>query len=370
MSSLLDRLEKAGSIKHASVLSDSFMFNQKDIIPSEVPIINMAFSGDIDGGFTTGLTILSGESKTFKTLLSLYCMKAYFDKYPDAIALFYDCEYGTTPSYFRSFGIDPDRILHIPLEHVEQLKFDIVKRLEEIKRGDKVFILVDSLGALASKKEVEDALNENTAADMSRAKAIRSLLRIITPHLTFKDLPCVMVNHVYKEIGMFPKDVIPGGTAVTYAANQIFIISKAQEKDKEGKLAGYRFTITIHKSRFVKEKAKFPFTVTYDSGIRKWSGLLDVALESGHVVKPKNGWYQATDGENLLLDGKMFREKDMNESEFIWEEIFEKTDFKEWIRGRYTLGDMALMAEEDNGVIEDEDDLSSNDEGVDENVDN
>jgi RecA/RadA recombinase len=359
--SLLERLSKAGSIKHAQVLSDSFMFNMKDIIPSEIPIINCAFSGDIDGGFTTGLTILSGESKTFKTLLSLYCMKAYFDKYPDAIALFYDCEYGTTPAYFRSFGIDPNRVIHIPLEHVEQLKFDIVKRLEEIKRGDKVFILVDSLGALASKKEVEDAINENTAADMSRAKAIRSLLRIITPHLTFKDLPCVMVNHVYKEIGLYPKDVIPGGTAVTYAANQIFIISKAQEKDKENQLAGYRFTITIHKSRFVKEKSKFPFTVLYNSGIRKWSGLLDIAMETGHVIKPKVGWYQVVkphsetgNGDTPLIEAKMFREKDMHESDYIWETIFEETNFKQAIKERYTLGEINLMGEDEEPNFDEE----------------
>lgn len=353
--SLLDRLSKAGSIKHAQVLSDSFMFNSKDVIPSEIPIINMAFSGEIDGGFTTGLTVLSGESKTFKTLLSLYCMKAYFDRYPDAIALFYDCEYGTTPEYFRAYGIDPARVLHIPLEHVEQLKFDIVKRLEEIKRGDKVFILIDSLGALASKKEVEDAINENTAADMSRAKAIRSLLRIITPHLTFKDLPCVMVNHVYKEIGLYPKDVIPGGTAVTYASNQIFIISKAQEKDKEGNLAGYKFTINIFKSRFVKEKSKFPFTVTYASGIRKWSGLLDVAMESGHVIKPKVGWYQVMGDDGApLLEGKLFREKDMNESDFIWETVFENTGFKKWVKERYTLGEISLLEEPDDGVLDDE----------------
>lgn len=355
---LIEKLSKAGSIKTAALLSESMMFNSKDVIKSEIPIINLAFSGDLDGGFTTGLTVFSGESKTFKTLLSLYCMKAYFDAYPDAIALFYDCEYGTTPAYFRAYGIDPERIIHIPLEHVEQLKFDIAKRLDEIERGDKVFILVDSLGALASKKEVEDALNENTAADMSRAKAIRSLLRIITPHLTFKDLPCVMVNHVYKEIGMFPKDVIPGGTAVTYASNQIFIITKSQEKGKDGELLGYNFTINIFKSRFVKEKSKFPFTVHYNSGIKKWSGLLDLALEAGVIEKPKIGWYKcvASDGTDMF-DGKLFREKDVIQSDAIWNEIFEKTNFKEWVRDKYTLGEVTFLEDEEDGVIDETDEL-------------
>lgn len=211
MSKLLDKLKKAGSIKTAEVLSESFFFNAKDMIQTELPILNIAFSGDLDGGLVPGLTIFAGNSKTFKTLSALYCLKAYFDKYPDAICLFYDSEFGVTPDYLKMNGIDADRVIHIPVEHVEQLKFDMVKRLEEIERGDKVFILVDSLGNLASKKEVEDAQDEKSVADMSRAKGIRSLLRIITPHLTMKDLPCIVVNHVYMEMGMFPKTVIPGG---------------------------------------------------------------------------------------------------------------------------------------------------------------
>jgi len=357
--SLLDRLKKAGTIKGAEILSESFLFNDKDFIKSEIPIINLAFSGRLDGGFTTGLTVLSGESKTFKTLLSLYCMKSYFDMYKDAIAIFYDCEFGTTPEYMKSFGIDPERVLHVPLEHVEQLKFDIVKRLDEIKRGDKVFIMIDSLGNLASKKEVDDATNENSAADMSRAKAIRSLLRITTPHFTSKDLPCIMINHVYKEIGLYPKDVIPGGTAVTYAANQIFIITKAQEKDGT-ELAGYKFTINIHKSRFVKEKAKFPFTVLYQSGIMKWSGLLDIAIEGGFIIKPKVGWYQVADpatGE-ILHDDKLYRAKDIENSDVFWNRIIKETAFGEFVKKKYTLGEISLLSsmdEEENPLLEEED---------------
>lgn len=330
MSELLDRLRKAGSIKLVQTLDESTLFNKKDIISTSVPIINAAFSGDLMGGISSGLTVLSGESKTFKTMLSLYALKAYQDKYEDSICLFYDCEFGVTTQYLESFGLDTSRILHIPLEHVEQLKFDIVKRLEEIKRGDHVFVLVDSLGNLASKKEVEDAQDEKAVADLSRAKAIRSLLRIITPHLTAKDLPCFMVNHVYKEMGLFPKDVIPGGTAVTYSANTIFVIGKAQEKTGKD-ITGYKFTINIHKSRFVKEKSKFPFVVDMSSGINKWSGLLDIGLESGHITKPSNGWYMKKGSESKV------RRADTDNEEF-WQSIMDDTTFTDWVKNRYQYG--------------------------------
>ena len=292
--SLLDKMLKAGSVKQAAALNDSAFFKDKDPIQTELPIVNIAFSGSLKGGLIPGLTVVAGESKSFKTLLGLYCMKAYLKKYPKGIALLYDSEYGITPEYLESFDIDTSRVLHIPIEDVEQLKFDIVGRLDEVAKGDNVMVMIDSIGNLASKKEVEDALNEKSVADMSRAKALKSLFRIITPRLTTKDIPCIAVNHTYKEIGLFPKNIISGGTGIYYSANQIFIISKAQEKDGTD-LAGWKFTINIEKSRYVKEKAKLPFKVLYDSGIQKWSSLMDLAIESGHIQKATQGWYNLTD---------------------------------------------------------------------------
>ena len=336
MSTLLERMKKSGSIKTSDILTESSFFMAKDTIQTDLPILNIAFSGDLDGGLIPGLTILAGASKSFKTLLGLYCLKAYMNKYPDSICLFYDSEFGVTPDYIKSNGIDGNRILHIPVEHVEQLKFDIVKRLEEIKRGDKVFIFVDSLGNLASKKEVEDANDEKSVADMSRAKAIRSLLRIITPHLTMKDLPCIIVNHIYQTMEMYSRVVIPGGTAVTYAANSIFVISKAQEKDGT-ELVGYNFTINIEKSRYVREKSKLPIQVTYENGISKWSGLLDIALETGHVIKPSNGWYQKVNTTTGEIAEQKFRFKDTQSGNF-WNEVLSDETFKQAIRDRYQLG--------------------------------
>jgi len=219
--SLLDKMLKSGAVKSSSVLSKSSFFEEKNPIQTELPIVNIAFSGSLKGGLIPGLTVVAGQSKSFKTLLSLYCMKAYLDKYEEGVALLYDSEYGITPEYLESYNIDTDRVIHIPVEDVEQLKFDITKRLEQIEKDDNVFIMIDSVGNLASKKEVEDAMNEKAVADMSRAKALKSLFRIVTPKLTAKNIPLIAINHVYQEIGMFPKAVVSGGTGIYYSANQI-----------------------------------------------------------------------------------------------------------------------------------------------------
>ena len=350
MTSLLEKLQKSGAVKHTSVLNKSTFFNVKDSIPTEIPIINVALSGRLDGGLTPGLTFLAGESKSFKSLLGLMLVKAYMKKHEDAVCLFYDSEFGVTPEYIESNGIDTSRVLHIPIEHLEQLKFDISQRLEEIERGDKVIIFVDSVGNLASKKEVEDALDGKSVADMSRAKVMKSLWRIVTPHLTTKDIPCVAVNHTYQTMELYSKAIMSGGTGGMYSANQVFVITKAQDKDGK-ELMGYNFTINIEKSRFVREKSKFPFNARFDAGINKWSGLLDIATEGGFVVKPSMGWYSKVDPETGEVEEKKYRAKDTDTKDF-WLPILTSKRFREYISDRYQVATRSLVVDEPEDLEE------------------
>ena len=469
MGSLLDKMKKSGRIGVANVLADSVYFTSKETIHTDLPVLNIAFSGDIDGGLTAGVTVVAGESKCYKSFLSIFAMKAYMDKYEDAVVLFYDSEFGIPVNYMESIGIDTSRIIHIPVTNLDELKFDMVGRLEQIERGDKVFIMVDSIGNLASKREYQNALDENTAKDMSRAGDIKSFFRIVTPHVTMKDIPCIVIAHTYKTQAMYPTDVVSGGclvagtkvimangklkaieeikvgekvktrlgnkavthiwnpdtladgtpeclklifsdgfkvtcskthkflspdcstwieakdlkegsnlampdghtvkvvditpvgklpvydiavekaehyilsnglyshnSGVMYSANTVFIITKSQEKEGT-EIVGYNFTIRTEKSRFVKEKAKLTFTVLYDSGISKYSGLMDIALESGNVEKPSQGWYtwkNLTTGES---SDKKYRLKETFNEEF-WCHILEDPKFKKFIKHKYALG--------------------------------
>lgn len=214
MSSLMDRIKKNTTIKASSVLSDSSFFDVSDLTQTTIPAVNIALSGSADGGFGSGLILWAGPSKHFKTNFTLLMMKAYLDKYPEAIALFYDSEFGTPQSYFESFGIDTSRVMHTPVANIEEFKFDIMKQLEEIKKGDRVFIALDSAGNIASKKEVDDAMEGKSVADMTRAKSLKSCFRMITPHLTLKQIPMVVVNHTYQTQEMFSKAVVSGGCLI------------------------------------------------------------------------------------------------------------------------------------------------------------
>jgi RecA/RadA recombinase len=343
--SVLEKLRKNSTIKDTSVLSNSKFFQKKDMIQTSIPVINVALSGRLDGGLTPGLTMWAGPSKHFKTAFSLLMAKAYLDKYEDGVVLFYDSEFGTPQSYFDSFGIDTKRVIHTPITDVEQLKFDIMQQINQIERGEHVIILVDSIGNLASKKEVEDAMDGKSVADMSRAKQMKSLWRMVTPHLTMKDIPCVVVNHTYKEIGLYPKDIVGGGTGSYYSADNIFILGRQQEKEGT-EVVGYNFIINVEKSRYVKEKSKIPVSVSFDGGISRWSGLLDIALESGHVIKPSNGWYQKVDKETGEMEDKKYRIKDTDTKEF-WMPILKQQSFIDFVKGKYQVSSGDILKDED-----------------------
>jgi RecA/RadA recombinase len=346
MNALLDKLKKNTTIKETNVLSESKLFSTKDLIQTAVPALNVALSGKLDGGLTPGLTIFAGPSKHFKTAFAMMLVKSFLDKYDDGIVLFYDSEFGAPQSYFENFGIDTGKVVHTPITDIEQLKHDIMKQVNELERKDRVMIVVDSVGNLASKKEVDDALDGKSVADMTRAKQMKSLFRMITPHLTIKDIPMVVVNHTYMEIGMFPKAIVSGGTGIYYSADNIFIIGRQQEKQGT-EIVGYNFIINVEKSRYVREKSKIPIEVTFEGGISKWSGLLDIALESGHVIKPSNGWYQ------IATEEKKYRLNDTYNKEF-WMPVLTDPTFSEWVEKRYRMAGGQMM-EGENVDIPDED---------------
>jgi len=339
--SLMRKLHKNSKIKMSNTLSKSEFFTDKTTTKTSVPMINVALSGDMDGGLSSGLTVLAGPSKHFKTSFALLMASDYLKANEDAVLMFYDSEFGSPQSYFESFDIDTSRVLHTPITDVEQLKFDLVNQLDGMEKDDKVVIIIDSIGNLASKKELEDALNEKSVADMSRAKALKGLFRMVTPYLKMKDIPLLAVNHTYQEMGLFPKAIVSGGTGIYYSADNIWIIGRQQQKQGT-EIKGYNFVINVEKSRFVKEKSKIPISVSWDGGIERYSGLLDVALAGNYVTKPNVGWYCKVDrNTGELIDPKV-REKETLNKEF-WEPVFQTTDFKEFIKGHYQIGAVPLM---------------------------
>lgn len=341
--SLIEKILKNSTLK-TCLLTDSVIYENPEYITTPVPVINIVLSGKYDGGLIDGITTIAGPSKHFKSILALIMAKSYLDKYKDAIIIYYDNERGMTPDYFKSVGIDPNRVVYIKIHNIEELKQDISRQFHEnINSSDKVFFMIDSIGQLASNKEVEDAKDQKIVVDMTRAKAFKSLYRVITPYITDLQIPFIQIAHVYMTLEMYAKAVVGGGTGPMLASDTVLIIGRAQEKEKSGKkkLLGYNFKLKIEKSRYAVEGSILDLEVTFSGGVRKYGGLLPLAEEMGYVIKPKNGRWSRP----CVEDDKLHMKKDTYSSDF-WTPILNNTNFIKDINKKYSLSNDGLMEDE------------------------
>jgi RecA/RadA recombinase len=239
--------------------------------------LNAVFSGDLFGGIPNNRTIcLAGDSGTGKTFLLLnMCREAQKMGY---YVIYYDTEGAVDVDNIQNFGVDPERFDHQPMSDIAKFRTSIttlVKKLMEAKekgfKTPKIFVALDSLGMLATQKEIDDAISGNTAADMTRAKSIRSLFRIITSDLTGLGIPFVFTNHTYASTGMFPTVNLSGGGGLIYSASVILALSKAQIK--EGTVqTGIIVTVKTLKNRFGKP-IPIKFHIRWDRGMNPYIGM-------------------------------------------------------------------------------------------------
>jgi len=240
--SLLDTLKKNSSSPFIREISNSFIQENTSLTwDTEVPMMNVAFSGKMNTGFQSGITVWAGPSRHFKTLYALTQLNAWFKNNHDpdnAVALLYDTEYGITEDYLNQFPYlqkHLSQILHIPVNTLEELRHETAKQIEMLyedykvaykksKKTEKpnVFVLIDSIGQVASNKETKDAVDGSEKADMTRAKMVKSLFRILTSKLKMLGIPCAVVAHTYNTMEMFSKATVSGGTGIN---NMVRLVS-------------------------------------------------------------------------------------------------------------------------------------------------
>lgn len=345
-SSLMERMLKTAQ-KHspdAELLHKTKLLDKEVIASTGIPLLNMAWSGRPDGGIMAGSKMLVGDSRTFKTMFGLVDVKAYLDKYPDAICIFGDSEFGANQKYWDSVGIDMSRVLHVPITSVEQMQIVFMQQLDQVQRGEHVIFFVDSISQLPSTKEVNDAIKGEDKQDLTRARALNSFWRTVTIQLNLKNLLMVWINSYYDDIGnQYAEPNIKGGKQGFLSCDLIWFITRSQVKaDKD--LLGWSFNIGIMKGRHVKEKAKFPVTVLYDGGIDKWSGLLEVSRALGYVDMPSSGWYQRTAKGGFKADEKKYQKVNMGED--FWLPLLENPQFCDDIHHMFGVSTGSVMPDD------------------------
>lgn len=358
MKSLTERLLGASKSKYASTVNKSIIFadDDSDKISFDHPILNVIYSGSMRGGFHAGNTTWAGPSKHFKSLFSLMQAKAYLKakhkggSNTNAKIVLIDSEFGMPVSYFESVGINPEDVIHIPITNIEEMKTETVNILNELDRGDEVIFVIDSIGNLASIKEVQDAEKEGASpADMTRAKQLKSYFRIVTPMFKLRNIGLIVVNHTYQTLEMFSKTVLGGGTGNMYAADNIFFLGRRQDAKGTGAskvLNGYDFVVKVEKSRFIREGSQFIVNVGFETGLQKYTGMFELMQTLG-LMETKGKKYELTDpSTGEVLEGHS--RKWYDEHPEFWAEVVKNDAIDELIRKTYRLGENKLISDEED----------------------
>ena len=284
MSDFLKDIIKETGNEYASLVSDGVEAGDVDtFIDTGSYVFNALLSGSIYGGLPANkITALAGESATGKTFFLMGIVKNFLDSDPSAGVIYFESESAITKQMVIDRGIDPERMVILPVTTVQEFRTQSLKVLDSyLMKADKrpMLMCLDSLGMLSTTKEVEDTSSGKETRDMTRAQVLKAAFRVLTLKLGKAKIPMVITNHTYDVVGsMFPTKEMGGGSGLKYAASSIVYLSKKKEKDGT-EVIGNIIHCKNHKSRLTQENKMVDVRLTYNKGLDKYYGLLDLALK-------------------------------------------------------------------------------------------
>ena len=325
MSDFLKDIIKETGNEYASLVSDGVEAGDVDsFIDTGSYIFNALLSGSLYGGLPSNkITALAGESATGKTFFLMGIVKNFLDSNPNSGVIYFESESAITKQMVIDRGIDPERMVILPVTTVQEFRTQSLKVLDSyLMKADKrpMLMCLDSLGMLSTTKEVEDTSSGKETRDMTRAQVLKAAFRVLTLKLGKAKIPMVITNHTYDVVGsMFPTKEMGGGSGLKYAASSIVYLSKRKEKDGT-EVVGNIIHCKNHKSRLTKENKIVDVRLTYDKGLDRYYGLLELA-EKYEVFKKSGPRFELPDGS------KQYAKTILNDPDkFFTEDIMHKLD--------------------------------------------
>jgi len=288
--------------------------------------LNALLSGSIHGGLPNNrITCLAGEQATGKTFFALGICKNFLDTHPDAMVLYFDTENAINNDMVEGRGIDSSRLAIVPVLTIEEFKTQALKivnaYLEEEKDKRKPILMVlDSLGMLSTEKEMNDTAEGKNVRDMTKAQLVKGAFRVLTAKLGKAEIPLLITNHTYQVVGAYvPTKDLSGGSGVKYAASTILFLSKKKDKTEDG-VVGNFITCKNYKNRFAKENMEVETRLNYETGLNRYHGLADLAVEYG-IFKSVSTRIELPDGSKVFM-------KNINEEpeKYITPEVLKQLD--------------------------------------------
>jgi len=268
-------------------------------------ILNAALSGSLYGGVPNNkITAFAGESATGKTFFVMGVVKQFLNDNPNAAVFYFDTEAAVTKDMMKSRGIDTNRVIISEPETIQKFRHTALQIIDNYsktpeKERPPMMMVLDSLGQLSTTKEVEDTAAGSETRDMTKAAVLKATFRVLNLKLAKVNVPLLVTNHVYDVVGSYiPMKEMSGGSGLKYTASQIVFLGKKKEKDGQ-EVIGNIIKVNMMKSRFTKENKKIEVLLTYDKGLDRYYGLLQLA-EKYNIIKKVSTRYELPDGTKVF----------------------------------------------------------------------
>lgn len=308
--------------------------------------VNLLFSGKILGGIKKGkMSTICADSGWGKSLIGLNCLAAAYKAGMTCVVI--DTENAFNIELALSLGIDIDDILIFKTARIPEIKQIYGKINHGLTRAESrdIFVLLDSWGPIVEAQVMEKAEEASSAVNMSSAKFKNELANIINACGNTS----LIVNHVYESLQMYgEKFAVPGGKRLFFNSDAIVLASSAAKaKDKEGNIYGKVITAGVKKGRAAKEFSKTKFLIEHSGGINPYFGLLEDAVDSGVVVKVKQGISVVYQRVGIDADDKTWKESDLYCAAF-WIPLYKSEVFNHYVEKKYAFEDATLVASVEN----------------------
>jgi len=324
----LKQIVKESGNKFASIVEDGIEgADVAGFVDTGSYAFNALLSGSLYGGVADNKIIaLAGESATGKTYFTLGIVAQFLKNNPEGMVLYFDSEQAVTSDMFEGRGVDSKRVAVFPVATIEEFKTQCVNIVDKVLEMDEserkpMMIVLDSLGMLSTEKEVNDSAEGKNVRDMTRAQGVKATFRVLTMKLGKARIPLVMTNHTYDVVGAYvPTKEMGGGSGLKYAASTIVYLSKKKEKNADGDVVGNIIHCKLYKSRLTKENQQVDVQLNYDSGLNRYYGLTEIALN--------NGIFKKVSTRIELPDGTTAFEKNINENptKYFTDDVMKKLE--------------------------------------------
>jgi len=304
-----------------------------DWVSTGATMLDLAISNRPHGGLPVGRIVeLTGLEQSGKSLLAAHAIAS--TQKMDGIGVLIDTESSANEEFWRSIGLDMSKMVYAQADALEDVFDMITNIIEKVRKSHKdklVTIVVDSVAAASTKKEIEaDFGKDGYATD--KAIILSKAMRKITNLLAKQRVLLIFTNQLRQKMNAMPfgdQYTTSGGKAIQFHASvRLRLATKGKIKNSNGDVIGVTVKATVQKNRCGPPHRVAEFDIYFDRGVDDYASWLKVMKEN-KIIKQSGAWYSFTDdkGEEHKFQSKdfpEFLEADLERKEKFYEEICEK----------------------------------------------